>query len=147
MTDFPSSSLVNWMISCAHFDSAWVPQTMFPEVIDHSARRQGTTSGHKIKMQCAALVDALMDCNPHYVRCIKSNDDKQPGGFDVKRVTHQVQGPPGHITPDTPEYPQYPWVYFPDTPGYPQYPWTLIPLQNWALPSHRSPRPNSTESQ
>ena len=32
-----------------------------------------------------------MDCSPHYVRCIKSNDLKKAGVFDLDRVTHQVR--------------------------------------------------------
>ncbi|KAF0697355.1 Aste57867_11956 [Aphanomyces stellatus] len=49
------------------------------------------TAGSKIRTQCAALVTALMDCQPHYVRCIKSNDLKQPHTIDDKRVLHQIQ--------------------------------------------------------
>ena len=32
-----------------------------------------------------------MDCSPHYVRCIKSNDAKQALSTDTKRVQHQVK--------------------------------------------------------
>ncbi|OQR90393.1 myosin-like protein [Achlya hypogyna] len=49
------------------------------------------TAGTKIRTQCAALVTALMDCQPHYVRCIKSNDHKQANHVDDKRVLHQIQ--------------------------------------------------------
>ena len=38
-----------------------------------------------------ALVSSLMDCSPHYVRCIKSNDSKLPLTVDPKRVQHQVK--------------------------------------------------------
>jgi len=34
-------------------------------------------------------VYALLDCNPHYVRCVKSNDQKSAGLFDAQRVLHQ----------------------------------------------------------
>ncbi|KAH9084509.1 hypothetical protein Ae201684P_001751 [Aphanomyces euteiches] len=54
-------------------------------------RRAVVTAGSKIRTQCAALVTALMDCQPHYVRCIKSNDRKQPNNIDDKRVLHQIQ--------------------------------------------------------
>lgn len=32
-----------------------------------------------------------MLCTPHYVRCIKPNDEKRAGLFDQSRVGHQVQ--------------------------------------------------------
>ncbi|EQC30606.1 hypothetical protein SDRG_11661 [Saprolegnia diclina VS20] len=52
---------------------------------------KAVTAGTKIRTQCAALVTALMECQPHYVRCIKSNDHKQPNSVDDKRVLHQIQ--------------------------------------------------------
>lgn len=45
----------------------------------------------RIRSQCAALVAALMKCSPHYVRCIKSNDQRQPLRIDSERVKHQVK--------------------------------------------------------
>ncbi|GBG23811.1 Myosin-1 [Hondaea fermentalgiana] len=62
---------------------------LYPEKIDLDQRRQPTTAGFKIKRQCGDLVYALMDCAPHYVRCIKSNDEKRAGGFDDDRVMYQ----------------------------------------------------------
>eukprot|EP00516_Mucochytrium_quahogii_P009298 CAMPEP_0203781598 /NCGR_PEP_ID=MMETSP0099_2-20121227/10374_1 /ASSEMBLY_ACC=CAM_ASM_000209 /TAXON_ID=96639 /ORGANISM=" , Strain NY0313808BC1" /LENGTH=1398 /DNA_ID=CAMNT_0050682701 /DNA_START=78 /DNA_END=4274 /DNA_ORIENTATION=+ len=64
---------------------------LYPDEIDLDQRRHPSTAGFKIKKQCSDLVYALMDCNPHYVRCIKSNDQKKAGGFDKERVTHQVR--------------------------------------------------------
>jgi myosin-1 len=49
------------------------------------------TAGSTIRSQCNALVAALSDCNPHYVRCIKSNDRKRANDFDEPRVLHQTQ--------------------------------------------------------
>ena len=54
-------------------------------------RKQPSTAGYKIKTQCANLVNTLMDCTPHYVRCVKSNDNKRAGEFDVNRVEHQAR--------------------------------------------------------
>lgn len=64
---------------------------LFPEDVEHAEQRRGPTSGFKIKTQCGQLVAALMDCTPHYVRCLKPNDRKAPGVFDAARVSHQVQ--------------------------------------------------------
>ena len=49
------------------------------------------TTGTRIRTQCQALVTALKECSPHYVRCIKSNDQKQALSMDVQRVQHQVK--------------------------------------------------------
>ena len=41
-----------------------------------STLQKPSTVGFKMKEQCSSLVEALMACNPHYVRCIKPNDEK-----------------------------------------------------------------------
>ncbi|KAJ0408123.1 hypothetical protein P43SY_002093 [Pythium insidiosum] len=64
---------------------------IFPEEIDMNDKKMPHTAGYKIRTQCEALVTALMDCTPHYVRCIKSNDQKQPNRLDDRRVQHQIQ--------------------------------------------------------
>lgn len=66
-------------------------QHIFPETIDLNDRRMPKTAGLKIRTQCAALVEALMECTPNYVRCMKSNDLKKPNKIDDKRVIHQAQ--------------------------------------------------------
>jgi len=64
---------------------------LYPEVVNLDQRQAPTTAGYKIKRQCGDLVYTLMDCAPHYIRCIKSNDQKKAGGFDKDRVMHQVR--------------------------------------------------------
>lgn len=64
---------------------------IFPEEIDLNDKRMPNTAGYKIRTQCEALVTALMDCTPHYVRCIKSNDQKQSNKIDDRRVIHQIK--------------------------------------------------------
>eukprot|EP00053_Salpingoeca_punica_P010455 m.94058 g.94058 ORF g.94058 m.94058 type:complete len:1214 (-) comp15396_c0_seq1:289-3930(-) len=64
-------------------------QALFPEPLDETAKI--TSVGFKMKGQCASLVEALMACNPHYVRCIKPNDEKKAGSFDDKRIMHQCK--------------------------------------------------------
>ncbi|KAK6058114.1 hypothetical protein COOONC_04320 [Cooperia oncophora] len=41
--------------------------------------------------QANALVESLMKCTPHYVRCIKPNETKKHGDWDDQRVRHQVE--------------------------------------------------------
>ena len=49
------------------------------------------TAGSRIRTQCGSLVEALAECAPHYIRCIKSNDEKKPRTFDRERVHHQAK--------------------------------------------------------
>uniref|UniRef100_A0AAR2J0Y6 Osteoclast-stimulating factor 1 n=1 Tax=Pygocentrus nattereri TaxID=42514 RepID=A0AAR2J0Y6_PYGNA len=43
--------------------------------------------------RCSAneLVDTLMKCTPHYIRCIKPNETKRPRDWEESRVKHQVE--------------------------------------------------------
>jgi len=56
-----------------------------------SNKHRVTTAGYKIRNQCEALVQALMKCTPHYIRCIKSNDKKAANDFNQERVLHQCK--------------------------------------------------------
>ncbi|CAD2215714.1 myosin I [Angomonas deanei] len=53
-------------------------------------QKKFTTAGFKIRQQAKELVATLKKCNPHYIRTIKPNDNKQPGVFVFPRVEHQV---------------------------------------------------------
>lgn len=64
---------------------------LFQEEISLDDKKAPPTAGFRIRTQCQALVTALMDCSPHYVRCIKSNDRKQALTIDDNRVKHQVK--------------------------------------------------------
>jgi len=71
----------------------FVSSTLYPEVVDtnNRARSGGPSLSSKLKKATDELVDTLMACTPHYVRCIKSNDVKCADQFEVDRVTHQVK--------------------------------------------------------
>ncbi|GMH63925.1 hypothetical protein TL16_g03840 [Triparma laevis f. inornata] len=71
--------------------SASLMPTLFPEDIDLNDKRMPKTSGFKIRNQCGELVKTLSDCNPHYVRCVKPNDQKAPCRVEMSRVVHQSQ--------------------------------------------------------
>jgi myosin-1 len=66
-------------------------QYLFPEEIDLDDKKAPPTAGTRIRTQCQSLVTALMECSPHYVRCIKSNDQKRALNMDNNRVKHQVK--------------------------------------------------------
>ena len=56
-----------------------------------SSRKKPPTAGTQFKKQVKRLMDTLATCAPHYVRCIKPNDDKKGGLFVKPRVAHQVK--------------------------------------------------------
>ena len=66
-------------------------QFLFPEEIDPNDKTSPPTASARIRAQCSSLVAALMECSPHYVRCIKSNDNKAPLSIDNARAQHQVK--------------------------------------------------------
>ena len=49
------------------------------------------TASTRIRTQCQELVDTLMECQPHYIRCIKSNETKSALTMDKERVLHQIK--------------------------------------------------------
>lgn len=55
------------------------------------AKKKSTTAGFKIRSQAEDLVRTLKSCTPHYVRTIKSNDEKRANYIDDARVTHQCK--------------------------------------------------------
>uniref|UniRef100_A0A8C3GAJ9 Osteoclast-stimulating factor 1 n=1 Tax=Cyclopterus lumpus TaxID=8103 RepID=A0A8C3GAJ9_CYCLU len=42
-------------------------------------------------MQSSDLVQTLMKCTPHYIRCIKPNETKRPRDWEDNRARHQVE--------------------------------------------------------
>jgi myosin-1 len=65
--------------------------SLFPEDTKVKQSKRPTTAGFKIKTSCQSLIKTLSACTPHYVRCIKPNDTKQPQDWDDQRVSHQVK--------------------------------------------------------
>ncbi|NXQ54833.1 MYO1F protein, partial [Anthoscopus minutus] len=64
---------------------------LFPEKLDSDKKGRPTTAGSKIKKQANDLVNTLMKCTPHYIRCIKPNETKRPRDWEESRVKHQVE--------------------------------------------------------
>lgn len=50
-----------------------------------------STAGTKIRTQANVLVERLMRCTPHYIRCIKPNETKRARDWEEVRVRHQVE--------------------------------------------------------
>ncbi|KAF4531634.1 hypothetical protein B566_EDAN006565 [Ephemera danica] len=66
-------------------------RNLFPEQISAGSKSRPTTSGTKIRTQANKLVEELMKCTPHYIRCIKPNESKKPKDWEELRVKHQVE--------------------------------------------------------
>jgi hypothetical protein len=64
-----------------------------------------------------ALITTLISCNPHYVRCIKPNDNKRAGTIDEQRIRHQVR----YLGYFTSFYPPIPYSYFLPPSFHPTY--------------------------
>lgn len=65
--------------------------SLFPDDTKAEKRGRPSTAGSKIKTQANTLVNKLMECTPHYIRCIKPNETKKPHDFETDRVRHQVE--------------------------------------------------------
>ncbi|XP_063736806.1 myosin IEb isoform X2 [Eleginops maclovinus] len=66
-------------------------RALFPENLDAEKRGRPSTASTKIKKQANSLVQTLMKCTPHYIRCIKPNETKRPRDWEENRVRHQVE--------------------------------------------------------
>ncbi|KAM9782579.1 myosin IEb [Neosynchiropus ocellatus] len=66
-------------------------RALFPENLEAEKRGRPSTASSKIKKQANSLVQTLMKCTPHYIRCIKPNESKRPRDWEDNRVRHQVE--------------------------------------------------------
>ncbi|CAB1416270.1 unnamed protein product [Pleuronectes platessa] len=64
---------------------------LFPENLEAEKRGRPSTASSKIKKQANTLVQTLMKCTPHYIRCIKPNETKRPRDWEDVRARHQVE--------------------------------------------------------
>jgi myosin-1 len=55
------------------------------------SKKRPESAGSQFRNAINALIQNLLACNPHYVRCIKPNDDKRSGYLDDQRVIHQIR--------------------------------------------------------
>ncbi|XP_077988766.1 unconventional myosin-Ie-like isoform X2 [Glandiceps talaboti] len=66
-------------------------QNLFPEDTSQQQKGRPSTLSNKIKKQANKLVEQLMKCTPHYIRCIKPNETKRSHDWEERRVLHQVE--------------------------------------------------------
>eukprot|EP01120_Amphizonella_sp_Union-15-10_P012713 TRINITY_DN5718_c0_g1_i1.p1 TRINITY_DN5718_c0_g1~~TRINITY_DN5718_c0_g1_i1.p1 ORF type:complete len:1049 (-),score=243.18 TRINITY_DN5718_c0_g1_i1:114-3260(-) len=84
--------VVNDLIECMQSSNMKFLIDMFPEdTKDKEHAKRPTTVGFKIRTSAGKLMETLSQCFPHYIRCIKPNETKQPKDWNEGRVKHQVQ--------------------------------------------------------
>ncbi|CAL8354699.1 unnamed protein product [Arctogadus glacialis] len=66
-------------------------KNLFPESLEAEKRGRPSTVSTKIKQQANSLVQTLMRCTPHYIRCIKPNETKRARDWEESRARHQVE--------------------------------------------------------
>jgi len=66
-------------------------RNLFPDDITEAKRGKPSTASSKIKKQANELVGKLMQCAPHYIRCLKPNETKRAHDWEDNRCKHQVE--------------------------------------------------------
>lgn len=68
-------------------------QSLFPDGSKSvtEVNRRPPTAGYLFKNSMSTLVAQLASKEPHYIRCIKPNEEKSSTIFDMERVEHQVR--------------------------------------------------------
>uniref|UniRef100_A0A1I7YKF9 Myosin motor domain-containing protein n=1 Tax=Steinernema glaseri TaxID=37863 RepID=A0A1I7YKF9_9BILA len=66
---------------------------MFPDGAKsiHEVNKRPPTAGTLFKNSMSELVKQLASKEPHYIRCVKPNENKSSREFDLERVEHQVR--------------------------------------------------------
>ena len=59
--------------------------------VKRATRRRPATVGTQFKISIGALANNLGSKSPHFVRCVKPNENKVPRVFDTALVQHQVR--------------------------------------------------------
>ena len=67
-------------------------KAMFPPgAASAMGKKRPVTAGYSFVKQVNVLMDTLSNCTPHYIRCIKPNNEKRAGLFDDALTLHQVR--------------------------------------------------------
>ena len=86
--DVLSRNLSQIMYKCNHP----LLKILFPEGNPKRvAGKSPATVGTQFKISLSALLQNLSSKQPHYVRCIKPNELKQPRIFETALVQHQIR--------------------------------------------------------
>eukprot|EP01127_Copromyxa_protea_P015968 TRINITY_DN4681_c0_g1_i3.p1 TRINITY_DN4681_c0_g1~~TRINITY_DN4681_c0_g1_i3.p1 ORF type:complete len:1023 (+),score=237.78 TRINITY_DN4681_c0_g1_i3:34-3069(+) len=84
-------TLYSDLVSAMKSSKSAVVQGLFEDVEVGSTNKRTVTAGIQFRNALAALVAKLLQCNPHYVRCIKPNEEKKSLTINEQRTKHQIQ--------------------------------------------------------
>ena len=90
MIDKNKDTLYRDLVSLVGSSTSPFLSSLYPESKQGINFKKPKTAGFQFREQMQKLVEHLYKCEPHYIRCIKSNDQKKGGLFNVERVKHQV---------------------------------------------------------
>ncbi|OWM84367.1 hypothetical protein CDL15_Pgr021936 [Punica granatum] len=66
--------------------------SLFPPLVEETTKTSKfSTLGARFKLQLQQLMDTLNSTEPHYIRCVKPNDELKPLLFDNVNVTQQLR--------------------------------------------------------
>jgi len=88
-----NTDLLDKDLSCVMFQSDHpLLRTLFPEGNSkRTIRRLPATVGTQFKISIGALINNLATKTPHFVRCVKPNENKLARVFDMTLVQHQIR--------------------------------------------------------
>ncbi|KYR02066.1 myosin IE [Tieghemostelium lacteum] len=89
--DKNKDTLFGDLIACLQSSADPLIRSLVPAAKPEDSKKRPVTAGTQFVIAMNQLIQTLLACSPHYVRCIKSNDNKQAGVIDEERVRHQVR--------------------------------------------------------
>jgi len=90
MLDKNSDQLFRDLIGLAIGSTDKVIASLFdPAQLD--TKKRPVTAGTQFRSSVQALIAMLMACEPHYIRCIKPNDQKAANMINEERTRHQIR--------------------------------------------------------
>jgi myosin I len=81
--------LTSSLKACMQTSNLDMIQSFFP--VEADTRKRPETAGTQFRTALNSLIDTLLKCYPHYVRCIKPNDEKKAGRLNEERTRHQIR--------------------------------------------------------
>lgn len=78
-------------VAVATATAAGLPVTPSAHLRPKAKPNKSTTVGHQFRGSLAALIRTLNATEPHYIRCIKPNDDKKAFEFNEERAVQQLK--------------------------------------------------------
>jgi myosin-1 len=91
MTDKNKDQLSRDILDLINGTKSRFLSTLFPDKVDRDSKKRPPTAGDKIKQSANDLVTNLMQCQPHYIRTIKPNQNRSPTEYDDKAILHQIK--------------------------------------------------------